>query len=216
WGTVKLTGNGRYEEGTEATVTATSKEGYRFVNWTKKDGTVFNIEATHTFKVTENLELTANFEKRPDDVETFTVTLAANNAEWGRVFQLGNGIYEKGEEVTIIATPNKGYRFVNWTKDGKEFSTEAVYTFAVTDDMELTANFEEDPNHVGNEEPDKDNFRVWTQNRVIYLSADKSDVQVFNIAGQCVYSGRATAIPVRNSGLYIVRSGRNSYKAMVR
>ncbi|MCM1041763.1 MAG: leucine-rich repeat domain-containing protein [Bacteroides sp.] len=216
WGTVKLTGNGRYEEGTEATVTATPKEGYRFVNWTKKDGTVFSTEATHTFKVTENLELTANFEKRPDDVETFTVTLAANNAEWGRVSISGDGTYGKDENVTITATPNKGYCFVNWTKDGKEFATGVVHTFAVTADMELTANFEEDPNHVGNEGQAKDNFRVWAQDRVIYLSADKGDVQVYNALGQCLYSGRATAIPVRNGGLYIVRNGKDSYKVMAR
>ncbi|MCM1042031.1 MAG: leucine-rich repeat domain-containing protein [Bacteroides sp.] len=216
WGTATLTGNGTYEYGTEATVTASPKEGYRFVNWTKKDGTVFSTEATHTFKVTENLELTANFEKRPDDVETFTVTLSANNNDWGRVSISGDGTYEKDEEVTITATPNKGYRFVNWTKDGEEFSTEAVYTFAVTEDMELAANFEEDPDHVGNEGLAKDNFRVWAQDRVIHLSADKGDVQVYNALGQCLYSGRATAIPVRNGGLYIVRSGRNSYKVMVR
>ncbi|MCM1169187.1 MAG: hypothetical protein NC324_04550 [Bacteroides sp.] len=216
WGTVKLTGNGRYEEGTEATVTATSKDGYRFVNWTKKDGTVFSTEATHTFKVTENLELTANFEKRPDDVETFTVTLSANNNEWGRVSISGDGTYEKDESVTITATPNEGYRFVNWTeKDGSVFSTKAVHTFEVTEDMELTANFEKDQNNVGNESREEDGFRVYAQDRVIHLS-EYREVQVYNTVGQCLYNGHATAIPVRQSGLYIVKAGNKSHKVIVR
>lgn len=63
YGTATITGNGTYTEGTEVTITATPKQGYRFVNWTKKDGSAFSTEAVHTFTVTENLELTANFEK---------------------------------------------------------------------------------------------------------------------------------------------------------
>ncbi|MCM1040863.1 MAG: leucine-rich repeat domain-containing protein [Bacteroides sp.] len=144
------------------------------------------------------------------------VRVASNNMEWGTASITGNGTYEEGSEATVTATPKSGYRFVNWTKDGKEFAAGAVHTFAVTEDIELTANFEEDPNHVGNEEQTKDNFRVWAQDRVIHLSADKGAVQVYNMAGQCIYNGHATAIPVRNGGLYIVRIGRNSYKVMVR
>ena len=41
-------------------------------------------------------------------------------------------------------------------------------------------------------------------------------VQVFNAVGQCVYSGKATIIPVRQSGVYVVRVGTNSYKVSVR
>ena len=74
----------------------------------------------------------------------------------------------------------------------------------------------ENPDGVDNEAPDKDNFRVYAQDRVIYLSADRGGVEVYNALGQCVYNGHATAIPVRNGGLYIVRVGGNSYKVMVR
>ncbi len=91
WGTATLTGNGRYEEGSNVTITAKAKEGYRFVNWTKKDGSVFSTEAVHTFTATENLDLTANFEERPNDVETFTVAISANNAEGGRASLSGDG-----------------------------------------------------------------------------------------------------------------------------
>ena len=41
-------------------------------------------------------------------------------------------------------------------------------------------------------------------------------VQVFNAIGQCVYSGKATIIPVRQSGVYVVRVGTNVYKVLVK
>ena len=41
-------------------------------------------------------------------------------------------------------------------------------------------------------------------------------VQVFNAVGQCVYSGNATIIPVRQSGVYVVRVGANSQKVIVK
>ena len=147
----------------------------------------------------------------------YIVNVGANNTEWGTTSITGNGTYKAGTKATITATPNEGYRFVKWTKtDGSVFSTEAAYMFVVTEDLELTAHFEKIPDGVGNEEAAKDNFRVYAQDRVIYLSADRGGVEVYNALGQCVYNGHATAIPVQNGGLYIVRVGRNSYKVMVR
>ncbi|MCM1041533.1 MAG: InlB B-repeat-containing protein [Bacteroides sp.] len=215
WGSVSITGDGSYETGSETTISATPNDGFIFVNWMKKDSSIFATEAIHTFAVTENLELTANFEKRPDDAETFTVTLATNNAEWGRVSISGDGTYKKDEEVTITATPNEGFHFVNWTKDNELFATDAEFTFTATENLELTANFEKDQNNVGNESQEENGFRVYAQDRVIYLS-EHSDVQVYNTIGQCLYSGHSTAIPVRQSGIYIVKAGTRIHKAIVR
>ncbi|MCM1531527.1 MAG: leucine-rich repeat domain-containing protein [Ruminococcus flavefaciens] len=217
WGKATLTGNGAYEMGANVTITAMPNAGYRFVNWTKKDGTVFATTEVHAFAVTENLELTANFERIPADEETFSVKLSVSNIDWGLAFQLGSGRYGKNEVVTIIATPKDGYRFENWTKpDGTVFSRETACTFFITENLELTANFGKLSDDVANEGRETDNFHVYVQDRVIHLSADKGDVQVYNALGQCVYSGHATAIPVRNSGLYIVKIGKGGYKVMVR
>lgn len=50
--------------------------------------------------------------------------------------------YEDGSEVTLTATPNFGYHFVNWTDAaGNEVSAEAKFKYAITDNTELTANF---------------------------------------------------------------------------
>ena len=72
--------------------------------------------------------------------ETFTVGASANTAEWGTV--AGAGKYLEGTTATLTATPNTGYKFVNWAKGGTEVSTDATYTFTVTEDVELVANFE--------------------------------------------------------------------------
>ena len=57
-----VTGAGEYEEGKEATLTATAAEGYEFVNWTVADSVV-STEATYTFVVEANVELVANFKE---------------------------------------------------------------------------------------------------------------------------------------------------------
>ena len=214
WGSVSQSGNGTYEEGEEVTITATAKTGYRFINWTKGSD-VFSTEAIHTFIVMENFELVANFEKRADDVETFQINIAANDSSWGSVSQSGDGTYEKGTKVTVTATANEGYRFINWTKDGAEFSKDAVYTFAVTENLNLIANFEKKSGDAANENRDKDNFYVYTKDRNIILSEERGAVQVFNVTGQCVYSGKDTVIPVGKSGVYVVRVGANSHKVIV-
>lgn len=46
-----------------------------------------------------------------------------------------------GSEVTLIAEPNEGFEFVNWTEDGEVVSTDPVYTFTVTGHRNIIANF---------------------------------------------------------------------------
>ena len=54
----------------------------------------------------------------------------------------GAGTYKDNATATLTATPNKGYQFKNWTKNGVEVSTENPYSFTVTEDVELVANFD--------------------------------------------------------------------------
>jgi hypothetical protein len=51
--------------------------------------------------------------------------------------------YIEGSSCTFTATPNEGYRFVNWKKDnGLTLSNNAAYSFTVTEDIDLVATFE--------------------------------------------------------------------------
>ena len=51
--------------------------------------------------------------------------------------------FNHGENCTVTATANEGYAFVNWTENGVEVSTEPDYSFVVTSNRDLVANFEE-------------------------------------------------------------------------
>ena len=54
----------------------------------------------------------------------------------------GAGTYKDNATATLTATPNDGYLFKNWTKNGSVVSAENPYSFTVTEDVELVANFD--------------------------------------------------------------------------
>ncbi|MDR2927615.1 MAG: Ig-like domain-containing protein [Cytophagaceae bacterium] len=72
-------------------------------------------------------------------LDLFTVTLEATPAEGGDV--TGDGNYVEGKSVTVTATANTGYEFVNWTEDGEEVSADAVFNFTAEANRNLVANF---------------------------------------------------------------------------
>ena len=128
-----VTGGGTYQQGQSCTVTATPNNGYTFINWTE-NGNVVSTNASYTFTVTGNRTLVANFQ-----VQTFTISLSVNPANAGTV--TGDGTYDYGASCTVIARPNQRYEFINWTENGVEVSTEQSYTFTVTANRTLVANF---------------------------------------------------------------------------
>ena len=73
------------------------------------------------------------------DANHAVITATANPTEAGTVN--GGGTYELGDDCTLTATPNTGYAFANWTKDSQVVSTNATYTFTVTENATYTANF---------------------------------------------------------------------------
>ena len=53
----------------------------------------------------------------------------------------GGGVYSENVECTLTATANEGYVFVNWTENGEVVSTDATYSFTVTESRDLAAHF---------------------------------------------------------------------------
>ena len=129
-----VTGANTYTQGQQCTLTATPNAGYQFVNWTK-NGVQVSTNATYTFTVNEAATYVANFQ-----VMTYAVTASANPTNGGTV--TGANTYNHGAQCTLTATPNAGYQFVNWTKNGVQVSTNASYTFTVTEAAEYVANFQ--------------------------------------------------------------------------
>ncbi|MFA6128575.1 MAG: ice-binding family protein [Bacteroidales bacterium] len=129
------TGGGTYNSGASVTVGATPNSGYLFTNWTE-GANVVSTDANYTFVITANRTLVANFSII---VTTYTVTLSSNPALGGNT--TGGGTYNSGASVTVGATPNSGYLFTNWTEGANVVSTDANYTFVITGNRTLTANF---------------------------------------------------------------------------
>ncbi len=66
------------------------------------------------------------------------VTAVANPAEGGVVS--GGGPYSVGDTVHMSCIPEMGYSFLNWTENGIILSTNASFSFIVTENRVLTAN----------------------------------------------------------------------------
>ena len=79
------------------------------------------------------------------EVETYTLDIAANPTEGGSVTKYPNADeYEAGANIKVTATEYFGYDFVNWTDaDGNEVSTDPVYSFDIAKSEMLTANFQQ-------------------------------------------------------------------------
>lgn len=121
-------------ENNQYTAVATPNVGYTFTNWTE-GSTVVSTNTSYSFDVSNDHTLQANF-----TINTYTITVAANPTGYGTV--AGGGTYNYGTEVTLTATPNTGYDFVNWTLNGVAVSGEDQYTITVSDNANYVANFE--------------------------------------------------------------------------
>jgi uncharacterized repeat protein (TIGR02543 family) len=129
-------GGGSYDVGTSVTVIESPNPGYTFVNWTE-NGTVVSTSSSFQFSLTANRTLVANFSLVP--ALQFSVILANSPAAGGT--NTGSGSYASGTSVTITASPNTGYTFVNWTEGATVISTSAAYTFVITANRTLVANY---------------------------------------------------------------------------
>ena len=134
-----VTGGGTYQQGQSCTVTATANSGFTFTNWTE-NGNVVSTQASYTFNVTGNRTLVANFQAQP---QTFTISVSANPSNGGTV--TGGGTYQQGQQCTVTATPATGFTFLRWTENGTQVSTNASYTFTVTGNRTLVAQFQAVP-----------------------------------------------------------------------
>ncbi len=123
-----VSGSGSYASGTTVSMTASPYSHYRFLRW--NDGITSN---PRSFVITCDTTFTATFAP-----EQYTLTVVANDASFGTV--TGGGTYDYNSQVTLNATANDGYHFVNWS-DG---STENPHTVVVTHSSTVTANFAPD------------------------------------------------------------------------
>jgi len=69
----------------------------------------------------------------------YTVSTSANPASYGSV--TGGGTFASGSNDTVVATPKANYGFLSWTESGNLASSQPSYSFSVTNNRTLVANF---------------------------------------------------------------------------
>jgi Calx-beta domain/Putative Ig domain/Divergent InlB B-repeat domain len=76
----------------------------------------------------------------PDGVPaTGTITTSPSSIEGGST--TGDGVYNNGTQLSVVATHAAGFAFENWTENGVPVSDSEVYPFTVNGDRNLVANF---------------------------------------------------------------------------
>lgn len=77
------------------------------------------------------------------EVPTYTITAMPSIPEAGTVSRTPNSAkIEEGQKVTLLATENFGYRFLDWSVDGTIISTENPYSFIASENLEIVADYE--------------------------------------------------------------------------
>ena len=177
-----VVGAGEYTHGTEVEISVTPNDGYRFVRWS--DG---ETEATRTIVVTYDVILSAEIVSN-----VYAVILTAENGTF-----IGDGIYEYGTEITIVAIPNEGYKFVKWS-DG---ITNIFRKIVVTEDVVLFAEFEEIISEV----------KVYSKGQILYIEGVRDYYYLYDAFGHIVYRGIDNQIFLPH-GVYFIKVGWETIK----
>lgn len=126
---------------TEVTFTATPASGCVVEHWQVNGVTYPAADGLTDFTLAINRNVTVTY--TTTEASTYSVSVNRNNDSYGTV--TGADTYTAGETVTITATPESGYGFVNWTtNDGVTFAdaTAAETTFTMpSKNVAVQANF---------------------------------------------------------------------------
>lgn len=127
---------------------ATAAAGYEFVNWTNKAGEVVGTDEVFVPEKVGGVNVAATYYANFAEKEEIVINYQADK----------NGIVDReseklkpatGEAVGSVATPNQGYKLVNWTNSkGEAVSTDTQFIPAKVNGLNVpetyTAHFEKD------------------------------------------------------------------------
>ena len=113
---------------------ASINTNYVFKGWVE-NGIIVSTDTNYSFIVNTNRNLVAVF------LPLYAVITSVNSTISGSSY--GGGLYVSGQTCSINAVPFNGYTFVDWTENGSIVSTNTSYTFIVTGNRNLVANFTE-------------------------------------------------------------------------
>ncbi len=174
-----ITGDQVVKMGSTTTFKAVNVSGYLF-DYFDQDGT-YSYENELSLEVNDSVSLiTAYFSK------AYRVTIKVNLT--GKADYSGNGYYKPGDQVTVVAEPDPGYRFLNWTVDDNVVSEDQEYSFVMnSEDLVIYANVEESTS-VEDELTESLSFAYDVHSEILYVSSPfkVGQVELFDLNGRAV------------------------------
>lgn len=158
------------QPGTKVSFRAYRYAGYNFVEWQDREGERLSTSASYSFVAGEkDMLIVAKFEYSPDNPsepvtpeEKGKLNLSVMPSGAGSVS--GGGTYNAGTSVSISASNNTGYRFVNWTRDGEVVGTSKSMLYQVQPgDNNLVANFKYNPSNPSEPTMPESKHRLYLQ-----------------------------------------------------
>ncbi|MCQ2958755.1 MAG: InlB B-repeat-containing protein [Bacteroidales bacterium] len=131
---VSLTGAGKYYVAGNKNVTISANvlsDEYTFSYWSENES-VFSLEPSYSFEIDKSHTLSVIVVKQ---------CVLVVSAEEGGTVSTEGGMYVYGDGVNVVATPDEGYKFLNWTVDDEEVSTNPSYSFVMDGNKNLVAHF---------------------------------------------------------------------------
>ena len=138
--TITGSSNGKYKLAAFINVEANVDEGYNFIGWSEyQGGPIISTDKNYRFAITKDTSLYANTKAK-----IYYNFKLVNNSAGGTVSGV-EGIYEEGETIHVLAQVNTNYKFKGWSKteNGPIISEVLNYSFQISEDTTLYANFEE-------------------------------------------------------------------------
>ena len=113
--------------------------------WSSSLNTGYPVHAWHLFfgsgyaHVSSGSDRSSGQSVRAVRCKNSVINVTVNPTEGGMVS--GEGTYMDQTSCTVSVTANEGYTFMYWTENGEAVSTEPTYTFVVSGNRNLVANF---------------------------------------------------------------------------
>lgn len=137
-GIISPSGDVNVNSGANQTFTFTPNTNYA-IDVVTVDGaanSTAKVNGNYTFtNVTAGHSISVTFKENSQ----YTISISANPTAGGTTS--GNGFYFSGASCSVCANANNGYTFTNWTENGSVVSTSTCYTFTVSANRNLVANF---------------------------------------------------------------------------
>ena len=118
-------------------LTATPNTGYTFSSW-KRGSTVLSTSNPYNATVVDDGTGIDEFTAL-STVASYSISASVSPSGGGTVS--GTGTKNYGTTCTLTATANTGYVFSKWTESGTQVSTSSTYSFSVSKNRTLVANF---------------------------------------------------------------------------